>query len=243
MGKLAMSTKLRTAADLNNLSSRELLAFLSNVSNAYKLLEERLTDIAVARANAINETRINDDTVNSGIYFYLMGTFLFVAGLFLFVSTGMMLAMICAIAGVFIVLVAFFQSKTGWGITGGKAQVSKKTARVNEASKLALLSVTGDQVLRDFTSDLKQNAGVTYDIIPEDYRMYYILNTFCKYLSDGRARNWSECINNFLIDIRQEETFRRIEENHAETMRELKKHENFAKANLWSTLSIASKIR
>jgi len=226
MGSLA-TTRVHSAADLNNLGTRELTNLLMNATEAFELLEGRIALISKARLEAIKTRDLNTNKIKSGRFAKLVCIALIILGIPVILSGGVIIGTVFVVLGVVLMILVHFQDKTGWQMSDGKALVSEENARATKESKLSLLAVTEEEVLRDFQNDLERNAGITFDVIPEKYRMSFILNIFYGYISEGRTRTWSECIERFLEDSHKKNIIDTINRNHAETMSELRQIKTF----------------
>jgi hypothetical protein len=83
----------------------------------------------------------------------------------------------------------------------GVASMKRLLIGTNQKAEAELAIIYQEEIeefqprLAKATEDLANSAVVKY--IPEDYRYPFALDTMLKYLRNGNAQNWQECVNRF----------------------------------------------
>ena len=124
---------------------------------------------------------------------------------------------------------------------------SAKTRRIREERMMPhkkRLEEQLEQAMTIFDEDLLGVEGVL-NVIPEQYRMSLILRTMSKYLSDGEAGSWEDCIRIFKDDIfkmQQNENFSAVINRLDRIEKNTKASAFFAGLTAYNTARISSKL-
>ena len=201
-----MSNRINMAADLNNLDKNTLLSKLRSASASFKKIENEVTRIADGREAAANKTAGVMSSL--GVKLFIVAAILALLvygfsnftnviylmenadeGLARLVAGGTLLFFFVGIPVLFIIGAKII----GVGSKGRKAQK-------DEAQEIARLNKLEKQMIIDFEADFKRGTGFAYTVIPEEYRLSVIMDRFCKYLTNGKANGWKECMRVFQHD-------------------------------------------
>jgi len=218
---------IRQPAELNRLDNNSLLNLLVGIADVLRYLENQVSKIANEKGKV--EAKYQGEVTRTGLPTAFLVFIMYAIGIPIVVFLAFnyadrinplletnpllgIMVLLFAIVGALLLIVlppVIIKKKKHIKVMG--------TLRNDADSQLSIITQREAQILPEFNGRLR-NLGVTIDVIPGDYRTSFILAVFCKYLHEGRANTWRECIELYRKELHEA----KIERQNAEMISNLK---------------------